>query len=90
MRVNGRPVCEMDIYGAYLGEFGIPVGFVSGEKIAVEQALRALPWAQSVIVDKREETYTAGEESIQYLREGRRQLRDRASQAVRETRVRQS
>ena len=84
MRVNGRSVCEMDIYGAYLGEFGIPVGFVSGEKIAVEQALRALPWAQAVIVDKREETYTAGEASRKYLREGRRRLRDRAAQAVRE------
>jgi len=83
MRVNGRPVCEMDIYGGYLGEFGIPVGFVSGEKIAVEQALRAVPWAQSVIVDKREETYTAGEESRTYLRDGRRQLRETAAQAVR-------
>ena len=82
--MNGRLVCEMGIYGAYLGEFGIPVGFVSGEKIAVDQALRALPWARSVIVDKREETYTAGEKSRNYLREGRRRLRDSAAQAVRE------
>ena len=37
-----------------------------------------------MIVDKREETYTAGEASRDYLREGRRQLRDRAAQAVRE------
>jgi len=86
MRINGRPVCEMDIYGGYLGEFGIPVGFVSGEKVAVEQALQVLPWAQSVIVDKREETYTAGEKSRIYLRTGRQQLREKAAQAVREIR----
>lgn len=50
----------MDIDAAYLGEFGIPVGFVSGEDIAVQQALNALPWTKSVIVDKHKSVYTAG------------------------------
>ncbi len=82
MLLNGKPVGEMDIYAAYLGEFGIPVGFVSGEKIAVEQALQALPWAKSVVVDKQKEAYTAGEKSREYLAKGRQQLRETASQAV--------
>jgi D-amino peptidase len=84
VRLNGKPVCEMDIYCAYLGEFGVPVGFVSGEDIAVKQALQALPWAKSVVVDKRKETYTSGKASLKYLIEGRNRLQERAAMAVKE------
>lgn len=83
VKLNGKRACEMDIYGAYLGELGIPVGFVSGEDIAVKQALEALPWTESVVVDKRKETYTSGEKSIRYLKEGRESLRQTAQEAVR-------
>lgn len=83
VRLNGRPVGEMDIYGAYLGEYGLPVGFVSGEAVAVEQALRSLPWAESVQVSKSKETYTTGEESIRYLEKGRQEIREAAARAVR-------
>jgi D-amino peptidase len=82
LRINCKPVCEMDIYGAYLGEFGLPVGFVSGEDIAVKQALNVLPWAKSVVVDKKKKTYTSGNESIHYLTEGRKKLHKTAASAV--------
>lgn len=84
VKLNGKPVCEMDIYCAYLGEFGVPVGFVSGDDIAVKQALQALPWAKSVVVDKRKETYTSGQKSLKYLIEGRKKLRETAAMAVRD------
>lgn len=83
LKLNGIPASEMDIYGGYLGEFGVPIGFVSGEDVAVQQALRVLPWAESVIVDKRKETYTSGKESENYLAEGREKLRHTADRAVR-------
>jgi len=82
VRVNEKAVCEMDVYGGYLGEYGVPVGFVSGEDIAVGQALNTLPWAKSVIVEKRESAYKSGDESIRYLREGRARLRETAAKAV--------
>jgi len=81
--INGRRVCEMDVYGAYLGEFGVPVGFVSGEDVAVRQAMECLPWAKLVEVDKRKETYTSGAASIDYLKQGRARLREQAASAVR-------
>jgi D-amino peptidase len=84
LRVNGKPVCEMDIYGAYLGQWGLPIGLVSGEDIAVQQALTALPWARSVAVDKKKGAYTSGRDSVEYLAEGRQKLRDAAVCAVRE------
>ncbi|MBC2715211.1 MAG: M55 family metallopeptidase [Desulfobacteraceae bacterium] len=84
IKVNNTPACEMDIYAAYLGEFDIPVGFVSGEDIAVRQALDALPWAKSVVVDKRRDAYTNGEKSIRYLAEGRKQLRQTTARAVKD------
>lgn len=80
--LNGSPVCEMDVYGAYIGEFGTPIGFVSGEDTAVAQATAALPWAVAVVVDKRQETYEDNEKSRQYLDEGRRELRRMAAVAV--------
>ena len=82
LKLNGRPACEMDIYGGYLGEFGLPIGFVSGEDIAVRQALTALPWAKSVIVDKRKETYVSGNDSGRFLAEGREKLKKTAARAV--------
>jgi D-amino peptidase len=83
LRINGRRACEMDVYGGYLGEFGLPVGFVSGEDIAVEQALTTMPWAKSVIVDKRKASYVSGNDSKRYLAEGRQRLKQTAAEAVR-------
>ena len=82
LSINDRPICEMDLYGGVLGELGIPVGFVSGEAIAVEQALQALPGARSVTVDKRQETYT-GPGAADVLREGHAHLAAEAAEAVR-------
>ena len=82
LKLNGRPACEMNIYGGYLGEFGVPIGFVSGEDIAVRQALTALPWAKSVMVDKRKEMYVSGKSAERYLAEGRENLIKTAAQAV--------
>lgn len=81
-KINDHRVCEMDIYAAALGELGLPVGFFSGEDIAVQQAQNCLPWAKSIVVDKRKEAYTSGEKSLRYLAEGRDNLRKTASEAV--------
>lgn len=83
LRLNGFAIGEMDIYGGYLGELGIPIGFVSGEDIAVCQALRSLPWAKAVTVAKNKDAYTSGDKSRQYLAEGRERLRLIAAEAVR-------
>jgi D-amino peptidase len=83
LRMNGVAVGEMDIYGGFLGELGIPIGFVSGEDIAVHQALQTLPWAKAVTVDKNKTIYTSAEKSRQYLTEGRERLRHTAAEAVR-------
>ncbi len=81
--LNGRSICEMDLYGGVLGELGIPVGFVSGEDIAVEQARRALPWVRSVSVGKRKQTYAGADDAVEVLRAGRQQLASEAAEAVR-------
>ncbi|MCP4133654.1 MAG: M55 family metallopeptidase [bacterium] len=81
--LNGKQLCEMELYAGCFADFGIPMGFISGEDIAVNQALAAVPWVESVLVDKRKEAYTGGESSVQYLREGRELLREKAAAAVR-------
>ena len=82
--INGRSICEMDLYGGVLGELGIPIGFVSGEDVAVDQARETLPWVRSVEVDKRKQTYVGNDGAPAVLREGRRQLTEEAAEAVRQ------
>jgi len=83
VRINGDLASEMDVYGAYLGEHGVPIGLVSGEEVAVQQAARSLPWARTVAVDKRKETYV-GQGAREYLEQGRARLRDEAARACRD------
>ena len=58
--------------------FGIPAGFISDEKVAIDQALQALPWAKAVAVEKQKETYTSREKSRTYLAEVQNNLRETA------------
>jgi len=82
--LNGEPIGEMDLYGGVLGELGIPIGFVSGEDVAVQQARRALPWVRSVDVDKRKQTYVGNGDAEEVLRGGRERLTSEAAAAVRD------
>ena len=80
--LNGEPIGEMDLYGGVLGELGVPIGFVSGEDVAVQQARQALPWVRAVDVDKCEQTYVGNEGAPDVLREGRQRLTEAAAAAV--------
>jgi len=82
VRVNGTPRGETELMAAYLGELGIPVGFVSGDKTAVDQARAFLPWVERVVVDKREATYASEPGCTHCLHQGRQELRARAEAAV--------
>lgn len=84
IRVNDKPAGEMDIYGGFIGEHGVPIGLVTGEDIAVQQAKEVLPWALSVEVDKQKETYTNGKTTRDYLVAGRQELAEQAERAVRQ------
>jgi len=84
LKLNGKPICEMELYGGSFGEMGIPVGFVSGEDIAVQQAISAMPWLKTVSVDKKKEKYSSGESSIIYISACRQLLQDKSEEAVRQ------
>jgi D-amino peptidase len=83
LRLNGKPICEMELYGGCFGEIGIPIGFASGEDIAVHQAAIAMPWLKTVLVDKRKAAYTSGEQSLAYIKKGRKLLQEQAAETVR-------
>jgi D-amino peptidase len=50
VRLNGRPVGEPDLFAIRAGEFGVPVGFVSGDQVVAEQVRAIAPGAQLVTV----------------------------------------
>src|SRR5215510_7313241 len=50
IRLNGMEVSEGIYNAALAGEFGVPVAFVSGDRIAVEQLQKVIPTAEGAIV----------------------------------------
>ena len=49
-RLNGRLVGESGMNAAVLGQWGVPVGLVSGDDALAEEVEHWLPWAERVIV----------------------------------------
>ncbi len=50
IKLNGQEVMEAVYNAAIAGQFGVPVVFMSGDRIAVEQFHRTLPAAEGVVV----------------------------------------
>jgi len=82
LKLNDKPICEMELYGGSFGELGIPIGFVSGEDIAVQQTVRSMPWLKTVSVDKKKESYSSGKSSIDYVTAHRQLLQEKTAEAV--------
>lgn len=83
VKINGARVGEAFIYGAALGELGIPVIFNSGDFQAIQESLMVMPWLKTVIVPKEEIFYTANE-SEKFIFNLREELCTKARDAVRE------
>lgn len=49
-RLNGRLVGETGINAAVLGQWGVPVGLVSGDDALADEVAEWLPWAERVVV----------------------------------------
>jgi D-amino peptidase len=49
-RLNGRLVGESGLNAAVLGQWGVPVGLVSGDDALAEEIAEWLPWAERVVV----------------------------------------
>ena len=49
-RLNGRLVGETGINAAVLGQWGLPVGLVSGDDALADEVAEWLPWAERVVV----------------------------------------
>src|SRR5438477_145871 len=50
VRLNGEPASETTLNAAFAGTFEVPVGLVTGDDKACEQATKALPWVRTVAV----------------------------------------
>lgn len=50
LRVNGESWNETHLNAALAGTFGVPVGFVAGDRACCDQAKERLPWVKTVAV----------------------------------------
>ena len=76
----GRPVGESGINAAVLGQWGVPVGLVSGDDALAEEVADWLPWAERIVV-KRTVSRRAG--ASVHPSVARDLIRDGAATAVR-------
>src|SRR5256885_10155308 len=59
VRLNGAEVSEGIYNAALAGQFGVPVAFISGDRLAVTQLQHAVPGAEGAIVKERSEEHTS-------------------------------
>jgi len=79
-RLNGRLVGESGMNAAVLGQWGVPVGLVSGDDALAEEVADWLPWAERVIV--KEATGGSSAATLHPAAAGEL-IRDAAARAVR-------
>jgi D-amino peptidase len=52
VRVNGRPVGEVELNAAYVGEMGIPVLMVSGDDVLAADLAQSMPRVRAVVTKR--------------------------------------
>lgn len=56
VKINSKPICEAEFTASLISEEvspPYPIGFVSGENIAIEQVKESLPWVISIPIQKK-------------------------------------
>ncbi len=80
MRLNGKPVGEIETRAALAGWYNTPVIFLSGDEAAARELLQIVPDAETAAVKEGLGRYTCLSLSVQAARE---LIRDRATAAMR-------
>lgn len=78
LRVNGKPVGEIETRAALAGAYGIPVIFLSGDKAAVDELKAIVPQAETLAVKEGLGRYTCLSMSAEAARESTREAAMRA------------
>ncbi len=81
--LNGRPVGEPDLFAIRAGEFGVPIGLVTGDQVVGAQVLAIAPSAETVEV-KRALSNVAGDcippaRAVNLIRDGARRAVESAA-----------
>jgi D-amino peptidase len=79
MRMNGKPVGEIETRVALAGWYGVPVIFLSGDRAAVEEYRRVVPFGEVAEVKEGLGRYTCISLSAEFARA---LIRDRARAAM--------
>ena len=74
IRVNGKRVCEAELFANVLSEFGVPVAFFSGCPAACEEVKERMPWVRTYAVPKDPAVYEDEEKRKRQIAGGRKGL----------------
>ncbi|MDR7417375.1 MAG: M55 family metallopeptidase [Armatimonadota bacterium] len=80
IRVHGRPIGEIGLYGLAAGHFGVPVVLVSGDDRLAAETREWFPWAVPVVVK-----YAIGRHAARLMhpRRGQRLIEEQTTEALR-------
>ncbi len=65
LKINGKPVTEVELFSAALGEHGIPAVFLTADKVAIERITMNMPWIKTLEIPKQ----ALSDEELGYIRE---------------------
>jgi D-amino peptidase len=82
IRLNGSEVMEAVFNAGIAGHFGVPVVFMSGDRVAIEQAQKTLPWIEGVVV---KEPYGYHSAMTVTPAKGQQMIRDGVARALKRT-----
>ena len=52
VKINDTPVTEVELFAALLGEYNIPVAFVTADKVGLDRIKANLPWVSALEIPK--------------------------------------
>ena len=59
VRLNGKPACEARFNAAVAGQYGVPVGVITGDDVICAEKCAWLPGVQMAVVKYAVDRYTA-------------------------------
>jgi D-amino peptidase len=85
IRVNGKRVCESELFATVLSDFNVPVVFFSGCPAACREASEKLSWVITSEIPKDPEIYRDEKKRGEFILEKRERLKQRVKEIVNPT-----
>jgi len=82
VRVNGKRICEAELFATVLATFQVPLCFFSGCPAACQEVEQRMPWVVTYPIAKDPEIYKEGEKRQEYIHQSRQGLGEKIKEVL--------